>query len=230
VGLNRRSSVDFYSEGDLLWLEVDTLIRQKSNGRKSLDSFCRQFYGGTNSGPVMVPYHYDDIVNGLNAIQPLDWNAFFQKRVYEIAAHAPLGGVENGGWHLAWTNGVPALLENRESQNKSTDLAYSLGFSISADGGIGDVQPESPADRAGIVQGMKLVAVNERAWSGKLLRDAVKTAATNSAPLKLLIVRDDYYRTFTVDYHGGERYPVLKREPSKPDLLDKILTPLTPEN
>jgi predicted metalloprotease with PDZ domain len=226
-GVNRRRGVDFYSEGDLIWLEADTIIRQQTKGKKSLDDFCKKFHGGESSAPRVVPYTFDDVVGTLNSIAPFDWKNFFQKRVYEITAHAPLGGIENGGWRLAYTNEVPPLLKIREGQRKYTDVNYSLGFSVASDGGIGDVLPGSPADKVGIIQGMKLIAVNHRAWSEKILRAAVKAAATNSAPIELLVERDDYYQTFQVDYHGGEKYPVLERDATKPDLLDEILQPLT---
>jgi len=228
-GVNRRRSVDFYPEGDLIWLEADTLIRQQTQGQKSLDDFCKKFHGRESSEPMVVPYTYENVVEALNEVSPYDWKNFFQHRVYEITEHAPMGGIENGGWRLAYTNEVPPLLKIREDQRKFTDMNYSLGFSLSSDGGIGDVLPGSPADQAGIVQGMKLVAVDGRTWSVKLLRDAVKTAATNSAPVALLTENEDYYQIYTLDYHGGEKYPILDRDSSKPDLLGKIIQPLTPE-
>jgi predicted metalloprotease with PDZ domain len=227
-GLSRRRSVDFYPEGDLIWLEADLTIRQQTHSRKSLDDFCKKFHGGTNSAPMVVPYTYADVVQTLSNVAPYDWKSFFQTRVYEISEHAPMGGIEKGGWRLGWTNEVPEFLKIREDQRKATDLNYSLGFSLSPEGNIGDVLPGSPADQAGIVQDMKLVAVDGRAWSVKRLRDAIKTAATNSAPLTLLIQDQDYYRTFTVDYHGGEKYPVLERNTSKPNLLDDVIRPLAP--
>ena len=229
TGASRRRGTDFYAEGDLIWLEADVRIRQQTRGKKSLDDFCRKFYGGVSGAPEVIPYTCDDVVNALNEIAPGDWNAFFQQRIYEIAPRAPLGGIENGGWRLAYTNEVPPLLKIREAQRKITDLNYSLGFTLGEDGGIGDVLPGSPADRAGVAPGMKLVAVNEHAWSAKILRDAVKTAATNAAPVALLVENNDFYQTCAVDYHGGEKYPVLERDPSKPDWLDAILQPLTPE-
>jgi predicted metalloprotease with PDZ domain len=229
-GISRRRSVDFYPEGDLIWLEADTIIRQRTHGGKSLDDFCKKFHGGENSGPKVVPYHYDNVVRTLNEIAPYDWKDFFDKRVYEITAHAPVGGIENGGWRLAWTNGVPPLLKIREDQRKFTELDYSLGFSLGTDGAVSDVQPGSAADTAGMVAGMKLVAVNGRAWSAKLVREAVETAATNSAPVALLTVQNDYYETFNVDYHGGEKYPILERDPAKPDLIAEIVKPLVPQS
>ncbi len=229
VGVSRRRSVDFYPEGDLIWLEADTLIREQTSGKQSLDDFCKKFHGGESSAPKVVPYSFDDVLKTLNEVAPYDWKSFFQKRIYEINTHAPVGGIEHGGWRLAYTNEVPSFLKIREGQRKFTDLNYSLGFTLSTDGGIGDVLPGSPADKAGIFQGMKLVAVDGRAWSAKILRDAVKSAATNSAPIELLTVNEDFYKTIKLEYHGGEKYPVLVRDISKPDLMTDIIHALTAE-
>jgi predicted metalloprotease with PDZ domain len=228
-GVNRRRSVDFYPEGDLIWLEADTFIRQQTNGKKSLDDFCKKFHGGDSSAPKVVPYTFDDVVSALNDVATNDWKKFFQDRVYAVTPHAPLGGIENGGWQLAYTNEVPPLLKIREAQRKYTDMNYSLGISLTSEGGIGDVIPGSPADAAGFGPAMKLIAVNGRAWSAKVLRDAVKSATTNSAPLELLVSFNDFYKTYSLDYHDGEKYPILQRDPAKPDYLDDILKPLTPE-
>jgi predicted metalloprotease with PDZ domain len=227
--VSRRRSVDFYPEGDLIWLEADVRIRRQTHGQKSLDDFCKAFYGAPSGPPKVVPYSYQDIVNALNDVAPGDWNGFFQQRVFDIAPRAPLGGIENGGWRLAYTNEVPPLLKAREDRRKFTDMSYSLGLNLGADGSINDVLPGTPADAAGIGAGMKLVAVNERAWTPDILRNAVKTATTNRAPLELLVENDEYYKTFRLDYHGGEKYPVLERDASKPDLLDAIIQPLTLE-
>ena len=229
AGGNRRRSVDFYPEGDLIWLEVDTLIRQQTGGKKSIDDFCHLFHGGKSGAPKVVPYTYADIIQTLNAVAPYDWNSLFQQRIYQITDHAPVGGIENGGWHLVYTNEVPEGLKIRESQRKYTDLNYSLGFSLDKDGNLGDVLPHSPADQAGLDQGMKLIAVNGRAWSAQILRAAIKSAATNTAPLDLLMENDDYYKTHTLDYHAGEKYPILIRDVAKPDLIADIIKPLTPE-
>jgi predicted metalloprotease with PDZ domain len=228
-GVNRRRMVDFYPEGDLIWLEVDTIIRQQTHGKKSLDDFCKKFHGGESGSPKVVPYTFAEVVRGLNDISPYDWKTFFQQRVYDIAPRAPLGGIENSGWRLAYTNELSPMLKIREAQRKYTDMSYSLGVWLGTDGNVNDILPGSPADRAGMAMNAKLVAVNGRAWSTKLLRDAVKSAATNSAPIELLMERDDFYQILKVDYHGGEKYPILERDPAKPDLLSQILQPLTPD-
>jgi predicted metalloprotease with PDZ domain len=228
-GMNRRRSADYYEEGALIWLEADTIIRQQTHGKKSLDDFCKKFFGGESGSPRVVPYDYNDVVGALNATTPYDWKTFFQKRIYDLAPRAPLGGIERGGWRLVYTNELSPLLKISESQRKFTSLTYSLGLTVGASGGLGDALPGSPADQAGLGPETKLVAVNGRKWSADVLRAALKSAVTNHAPIELLVVHDDNYRTVKVDYHGGEKYPVLKRVTAQPDLLDEIVKPLTPE-
>ncbi len=229
-GAALRRGTDFYPEGDLIWLEADTLIRQQTQGRRSLDDFCRRFHGGESGPPRVVPYTYDDVLTALNEIAPYDWRQFFQQRVYEINPHAPLGGIDNSGWRLAYTNAVPEMLRLRESAARMTDLSFSLGFTVKEDGYLADVIPGSPADKAGVGVAMKLVAVNGRHWTPENLRAAIKTAVTGRAPIELLLENEDYFKTCKVDYHEGEKYPQLERDGSKPDMLSAILKPLTPES
>jgi predicted metalloprotease with PDZ domain len=229
TGTAWRRGTDFYPEGDLIWLEADTIIRQQTKGKRSLDDFCKIFYGGESGPPKVVPYTYDDVVKALNEIAPYDWRGFFQQRIYAINPHAPLGGIENGGWRLAYTNELPALLKTREGQRKYTDLSFSLGLNLSPEGVINDVLPGTTADQAGIGPAMKLVAVNGRRWTPENLRAAVKSAATNGAPIELLIENSDYFKNYRLDYHGGEKYPFLERDTNRPDLLAGIIKPLTPE-
>ena len=225
-GEARRRGVDFYSEGDLLWLEADVRIRQQTQGRRSLEDFCRRFYGGQSGPPKVVPYTLDDLLAALNEIAPSDWRGFFRARVYIPAPRPPLAGLENGGWHLTYTNTLPARLKAYESANKETDVSYSLGFIVREDGYVEDVLPGFPAVKAGLGPSMKLLAVNGRHWTPERLRTAIQSAKTNSAPIELLVENDDYFHRLQVDYHEGEKYPYLQREPGQPDLLGKILQPL----
>jgi predicted metalloprotease with PDZ domain len=225
----RRRGVDFYPEGDLIWLEADIVIRQQSKGQNSLDDFCKRFFGGASGPPKVVPYVYDDVVRTLNQIVSYDWNDFFQKRVYALNPRAPLGGLEGAGWRLGFTNKVPELLKTRERLRKVTSLSYSIGLSVKEDGEIIDVVPDSPAENAGIGPGMKLLAVDGRRWKPESLRAAIKSAQTNQVPLELLLEKNDFFKTYKVDYHEGERYPCLIRDPAKPDLLTEILKPRAAE-
>ncbi|MHB8523905.1 MAG: M61 family metallopeptidase [Limisphaerales bacterium] len=223
-----RRSVDFYPEGDLIWLEADVLIRRLTQGRRSLDDFCKKFCGGESGPPRVVPYTLDDVVAGLNEVATNDWREFFQTRVYAVNAHAPLGGIEGAGWRLTYTNTVPDMLKSRESADKLTDMTFSLGLTIKEDGAIIDVIPGSPADTAGVGPAMKLVAVNGRRWTPDILRAAVKASKGGAAPIELLVENEDYFKTCKLDYHDGEKYPQLERDAAKPDLLTEILKPLTP--
>jgi predicted metalloprotease with PDZ domain len=223
-----RRSVDFYPEGDLIWLEADVLIRQQSQGRRSLDDFCKRFYGGEGGAPKVAPYTLDDVVAALNEIAPLDWRQFFQTRVYAANPRAPLGGIEGAGWRLVFQEVLPDMLKSIEAAHKLTDLSFSLGFTLKEDGTIIDVLPGSPADKAGVSPAMKLAAVNGRRWTAAILRAAVTSAKSDASPLELLVENEDYFKTCKLDYHDGEKYPRLDRDATKPDLLTEILKPLTP--
>jgi predicted metalloprotease with PDZ domain len=224
-----RRKTDFYPEGGLIWLEADTLIRQRSKGSLSLDDFCRRFFGGESGPPMVVPYVLDDVIAALNETVSYNWREFFRKRIYEIAPRAPLGGIENAGWRLAYTNKVPASLKSREVARKFTDTTFSLGLLVQHDGYITDVLPGSPADKAGIGPAMKLIGVNSRRWTPEILRRAVSSATTNRGPIELLVENGDYFKTCEIRYRDGERYPYLKRDDTKPDLLSGILKSLTPK-
>jgi predicted metalloprotease with PDZ domain len=224
--VNWRRSTDYYEEGDLIWLEADTIIRRETHGQKSLNDFCRLFYGGPNNGPELKTYTFDDVVNALNQVVPYDWRSFFRERLDSTSAKAPLGGIENGGWKVVYTEEPSEMLRAEEAVYKRVNADYSLGLALKTDGEITDSIVTKPAYKAGISAGMRLVAVNGRKFTPDVLREALKTAKTRNEPLELLVLNDDYYRTDTVDYHGGERYPHLEREQGRPDVLDEIAKPL----
>ncbi|MGH9433844.1 MAG: M61 family metallopeptidase [Terriglobia bacterium] len=223
---NWRRSTDYYPEGDLLWLEVNTTIRRVTHGQKSLKDFCRLFYGGPNQGPQLKTYTFDDLVNALNQVAPYDWTGFFRKRLESTSPQPPLGGIEAAGWELVYTNQEPELLKAEEENHHSVEIPYSLGLILHGDGYIQDAVVGSPAYQAGISAGMKLIAVNGRGFNPDVLRDALEEGKNSSEPLQLLVANDDYYKTYLINYHGGERYPHLVRKEGKPDLLDEISKPL----
>ncbi len=212
-----RRSLDYYPESILIWLEADTIIRRESNGQKSLDDFCREFYGPPNSGPELKTYTLEDIVSALNRVQPHDWAGFFKARVYDVNPHAPLGGIEQGGWKLEYTDQENEL---RKMQRGRMNLTDTLGMSVSRnDGMVGDVATGMPADKAGISPGMKVLAVNSRAWSGDNMNDALRT----HRPIQFLVDNNGVVKTVTVDYRDGLRSPHLVRNSAVPDLLDEII-------
>lgn len=224
-GASRRRSVDFYPEGELIWLEADVTIRDLAQGKHSLDFFCQRFFGGENGPPRVVPYTLDHVIRMLNEAAPFDWRGFFQERVYAVNARAPLGGIERGGWRLVYRDTPSDMFRNSETTTRGTDLSFSLGLSVKEDGGILDVIPGLPADRAGIGPGMKLLAVNNRRWKPELLRTAIREAKDGAAPVELLVENGDVFKTCRLDYRDGERYPHLERDGGKPDLLAEIIKP-----
>jgi predicted metalloprotease with PDZ domain len=220
-----RRGVDFYPESELLWLEADAVIRRETKGAKSLDDFCRLFHGGEGGAPKVVPYTFDDVVAGLNAVAPYDWRGFWRDRV-EAPATNPLGGVAAGGWKLVFTDKIPQMQQSMEVRQKIVDVRFSLGFTVAEDGRIPDVLPDSPAFRAGVGPGMKLVAANGRKFSPETLRDAIRETKTAKG-IDLLVENGEFFKTYHLEYDGGERYPHLEADGGKPDLLTSIIRPLT---
>jgi predicted metalloprotease with PDZ domain len=222
-----RRDTDYYDEGTLIWLEADTIIRQQTQGKKSLDDFCRKFEGGENTGPKIVPYTFEDVVAAMQEIAPYDWRSLFTERLQTRGPGAPLGGLENSGWKLVYTDTANDSRSAGEFAMHLTDVQFSLGFLVRDSGAengdeVIDVIPGSPAAQAGIAPGMKLVAVNGRRWSPDDLHAAIREAKGGREPIELLIENEDFYRTYKVDYHDGERYPHLKAISGKPDLLSDI--------
>jgi predicted metalloprotease with PDZ domain len=216
-----RRGVDFYEEDTLNWLWVDVIIRQQTKGAKSIDDFCRLFHGAPSTGPMLKPYTFEDVVNALNQIAPYDWRGFWTERLTNHGPGAPLGGVEGSGWKVVYDE-TPSPMEGGRGR-RSVGTRYSLGLELGADGNIADTIEGMPAALAGIGPGMKLVAVNGRRFSPEVLKDALKAAKDGTAPIELLVENTDYYKTYKIDYHGGEKYPHLVRDESKPDLLSDIL-------
>ena len=217
-----RRGVDYYDEDVLNWLWVDVLLRQQSNGKKSMDDFCRAFHGGPGGSAEVKTYTFDDVVSTLNTIVPYDWRKFWTERLTNHGPGAPLTGLENSGWKLVLNDTPSPLTLAREDVRETVESIYSLGLNMQADGSIVDTVEGLPAAKAGIGPGMKLLAVNGRKFSKIVLRDALKAAKNNSDPIELLVDNADYYRTFKVDYHGGEKFPHLERDASKLDMLSQI--------
>jgi predicted metalloprotease with PDZ domain len=220
-GAERRGT-DFYNEGWLIWLEADMLIRQATSGRWSLDDFCLRFFGG-GGPPSVKPYTFDDVVTALDEVVSQDWRGFFRSRLESTGPHAPLGGIERGGWRLTYDGERSTVLKDREAAFKRIEMGYSLGLRLGTDGRITDVIAGMPAADAGLGPGMTVVAVDSRTFSPDVLREAVAAAR----PLRLLVDNGGTIVNATLDHHGGERYPHLVRAPADPDRLSETTTPRT---
>ncbi|MDC8759223.1 M61 family metallopeptidase [Janthinobacterium fluminis] len=221
---NWQRSEDYYSEGALIWLDVDTKLRELSGERHSLDDFARAFFGGSGSGAS--PYTFEDVTRALNALQPHDWEAFLRARLDGHGPGAPLDGLARAGWKLVYTDTPTEFLKGAEARGESTDFSYSLGFSVNKDGKIGNLQWEGPGFRAGLSGNTTLLAVNGVAYKPALLKAAVTAAKGGAAPIELLVKKGPHFRSVALDYHDGLRYPRLQRIEGVPDRLQAILQPL----
>jgi predicted metalloprotease with PDZ domain len=221
---SERRGVDFYDEDVLNWLWVDTIIREQSHGKKSIDDFCHLFHGAPSTGPMVKTYTFDDVVNALNQVVPYDWRGFWTERLENHGPGAPLGGIENSGWKVVYDENRSEMLRAEEDERHQVDAKFSIGLLLRADGVVIDTVEGMAAASAGMGPGMKVIAVNGRAFSPDVLRDALRAGKNSQQALELLVENTEYYKTFKLDYHGGEKYPHLVRDESKPDMLTQIIT------
>lgn len=223
---NWRRSVDYYPEGELLWLDVDTQIRKLSNGKHTLDEFAARFLGqGGNTPPEVVPYSFEDVVANLNAVLRYDWAAFLNERLHSRSAHAPLDGITNGGYKMEYSDQPNEYGRALETRDRGVNAWYSLGFTT-GDGTLKDVLVGSIAYKAGLGPGMKLIAINGRKATEELLHAAIRDAKTSKDPIEFIVENSGYFKIVKLDYHDGEKYPHLLREANSPDYLGDILKSL----
>jgi predicted metalloprotease with PDZ domain len=219
-------SEDYYSEGQMVWLDVDTLLREKSGGKKSLDDFAKGFFGVKDGNWSELTYTFEDVVKGLNDVLPYDWAGFLTKRVKDVAPEFPLDGVTRGGYQLVYTPVPTQFWKDSEAGRKQVDLTYSLGLILNREANITGVLWDGPAFKAGLTAGDKILAVNGIAYDTDRLKEVITAAKTSREPISLIVKDGDHFRVVTIDYHDGLRYPRLQRIPGKPDLLSDIYKPL----
>jgi len=224
-----RRSVDFYEEGTMMWLEADVIIRARTGGKKSIDDFARAFFGRTSTGPIVVPFAREDVIAALNEILPYDWKAFIQKRVDEVAPHPP-DPFTPGGYRLVYTEKPSEYVKKLSLHYHALDYGASAGFIVNTkEATINDVVFGSPAAKAGLSPGLKIVGVNGRTLDADGAReqiDGALVAAKTSGSMQLLVTGGETYRTVTIAYRGGPRYPHLERIAGTPDQLGAIAAPL----
>ena len=235
VWSNWKRGQDYYQEGELLWLDADTLIRQLTNDQKSLTDFERIFLGqGGNTGPLIVPYTRDELIRDLNRVVKYDWAAFLHQRVDLVNPQADLEGITRGGYKLIYQNhpseSAEVLSVGRRgiAAGGRLDFWYSVGLHIGPDGTIADVLWGGPADKVKLAPGQKILAVNGRIANTETMNDAIERAKTNTEPIHLIIQTESYVKTVDLDYHDGLRYPTLVRDDAQKDYLDEITKPLAP--
>ncbi len=218
----RRTANDFYTEGELIWLDVDTIIRQQTGGAKSLDTFLHAFTEPSVTGPITKTYTRDDVERTLSSVVPYDWHGFFQRYVYEVSPHPPSDDLARAGWKLVYNDKPNKFVQARSSLSHAVNDWYSLGFTINAKGEVRDVRENSAAWKAGLGPGVKILAVDGQEWDPSVLEYAVKTAE-HGGNITIIGAQSGSVSTYTVAYHDGLRYPHLVRIPGKADMLAKIV-------
>ncbi len=221
-------SEEYYSGGQMMWLAVDAKIRALTHDKKSLDTFAKDFFGVDNGSFVTRTYTFDDVVNALNGVVKFDWAGFLNRYVNQL--EPPFAqGLDATGWKLVYTDQESPYEKQYESQPESPrhifNFAYSIGLTLTKDGGINDVRWDGPAFKAGIGSGGTVTAVDGQAYSADVLKAAITAAKASSAPIELLVKYLGDYRTVAVDYHGGLKYPHLERIAGAPDYLSQIIAP-----
>ena len=220
-----RRGVDFYGEAALLWLDVDTTIRRLSKGTKSLDDFCKAFYGGGGGRVEMKTYTLQDLTAALNSVQAHDWAGVFRDRVETVERRAPLAGIRAAGWKVSYDSKRSEMWTAEEDEHKMIDLQFSLGMVVKNEGAVQDVVLGGPAQKAGVTPASRITTVNGRGFSAAILREAVQAAAEKDEPVELVARNGEYSTTHKIDYFGGEKYPHLQRENGQADLLEPIIAP-----
>ncbi|MGH9717762.1 MAG: M61 family metallopeptidase [Candidatus Acidiferrales bacterium] len=223
---NWRRGTDFYQEGELLWLDVDSTLRGLTGDRKSMNDFCRMFYGGPSGKPVLKTYTFDDIVSTLNSLAPYDWAGFLHKRLDSPAPDTPEESVEKSGWKLVYNDKPNEYQEVVGTVRHRVDVTLSVGLLLGDDGDVIDVIHGGPAYNAGIGPGMKITAVDRKEFTPAILEDAITAARTSSAPIELMVENGPQFQTDAVNYHGGLRNAHIQREHGKPDYLSQIFSPM----
>ena len=227
--LSWERSEDYYPEGALIWLDVDTKIRELSGDRRSLDDFARGFFGGTNGTLGPVTYTFADVIHALNNVAAYDWDRFLTQRLHSHGPGAPLDGLTRGGWKLVYTDTPTEYLRGLEDQRKGMDFMFSLGFDVSSRdyGQLTEVLWGSPAFEAGLTAGTILIAVNGREYRPERLREAIGIAKNAHTPIELIVKNLDRYRIVRVPYYEGLKYPRLERVERSEDRLAAIMKPRT---
>jgi predicted metalloprotease with PDZ domain len=217
-----RRGQDYYDEGALVWLRVDTIIREQSGDRLTLDDFLRSFFGQRDTEPIVVPYTREDMEAALSAICPYDWHTFFETRIYRVNDKPPTEGLEAAGWRLVY-NPTP---NNEPFYSGFLPLTYSavysVGMSVKKDGTIFDVVSGTPAYQAGLGPEMKIIAVDGRVYSDEVLNESI--AHPRNGKISVVVRNFDSLETHEIEYGGGIRYPHLDRIPGSHDYLSEILT------
>ena len=222
---NYQRSEDYYNEGLLVWMEVDSILRDQSGGKKSIDDFAKAFFGVRDGDWGELTYTFDDVVATLNGIQPYDWRSLLTERLHQTSTHAPLNGFTNNGYELVYTDEPSDYVKGLLKNYHRVDATHSIGLGSNDKGEITTVIWDSPVFEEGLDVGDEILAVDGAAFSGERLNNAIRDAKTGKEPIHLLVKSGDQFKDVAIDYHGGLRYPHLKKTGKGETGLDRLLAP-----
>jgi predicted metalloprotease with PDZ domain len=222
-----RRGTDFYGESVLIWLEADVTIRRLSRGQHSLDDFCRSFLGGPEVTPTVRSYTFDDLVTAMNAVAAHDWAKFFRDRLTSTDAHAPLGGIRDGGWKLEYNEEPNQMIAASEAARGTGDYTSSIGLTVKGDGTVQDVIPGMAAYAGGMAPYTKIMGVNGRAFSIEEMNRVLKESKAGTDSIKLVVSNAGQVADHQLVYHEGLSNPHLVRSDVPDDYLGDILKPRT---
>ena len=216
---------DYYNEGSLVWLEADQIIREGTGGARGLDDFAAIFFAAQDGDYGQVTYTFDDIVATLNQVHPYNWSGFLTERLRTPGQPAPLAGIEKAGYRLVWKEEPNPNRAGQMRTGKFLDLLYSIGVNLDSKGEVTQTVWDSPAFKAGLVDGVQIVAVGGEAYSEERVREAITGAQTSGKPIALTVKRGDRFLDMAIEYDGGLRYPWLEPAAEGEQPLDRLLAP-----
>jgi predicted metalloprotease with PDZ domain len=226
-----RRSQDYYSEGAVIWLEADALIREKTGGHKSLDDFCKKFFAADRTKqPIVVPYELSEVIADLKELADVDWATFLNERTTKVEESLNLDFLPKTlGYRIQYDATPNSRTKDREAESKQVSAMDSIGLSAGEDGKISSILPSLPADKAGLAVGMTITGVNNRKFSTQRLKDAIADSPT-ARKVELLILDGDTFRNVALNYADGPRYLSLVRVNDHTDTLSAILKPVLKED
>jgi predicted metalloprotease with PDZ domain len=214
-------SEDYYTEGSLIWLDVDTRIRELTDDSRSLDDFARAFFGGGDNGAWTTDtYTFEDVAHALHRIAPFDWRGFFDTKLNRPRTGAPLDGLERGGYRLVYRQEPSAYQKGKEAVFETINLLHSVGLSVAKKGDLLEVLWDSPAFDAKLTAGSAILQVNGDNFEAERLKAAVGAGG----PLALTVATGKHRRDVVL-HSPGHRYPQLEPIPGQRLRLDDILEP-----
>lgn len=223
-----RRGQDYYAEGAMIWLEFDCMIRNATDGQKSLDDFCAAFFSNGDADAHAVPFDREEIVATLSSLADGPWDSLITVRVDQTHDSLDSDVLNQIGYELGFTDSLPKAVKDRQSKYKYNEFYESLGLTIKKGGKISEIVPGSIADSAGLFPGSEILGVDGKKFSIERIEDALKNSPTTGV-IRLLVTLGDNYHEVTLKYDGGPRYYKLTPVDGKAQWLEEIAKPRTYE-